>query len=71
MTNEDAELVRATVERARMAYPVALTPGSDADAAYGVRAVPKAFLVDRAGTIAWSGHPAELDEALLRRLLDG
>lgn len=32
--------------------------------AAGESGVPTAFVVDRAGTIAWIGHPAELDEIL-------
>lgn len=34
--------------------------------AAGESGVPTAFVVDRAGTIAWIGHPAELDEILPR-----
>jgi hypothetical protein len=34
--------------------------------AYGVHAIPHAFVVDRAGKIAWRGHPAgdEMEQAV-------
>lgn len=69
MTNEEADLVRATVQAKKIAYPVALTEGAAADRAYGVTAVPRSFLIDRKGDLVWAGHPAAIDEALIEELL--
>jgi len=33
---------------------------------YGVRAVPRVFLIDRQGIIRFTGHPQELDETMIR-----
>jgi thiol-disulfide isomerase/thioredoxin len=48
------------------------TPGwqNAAAAAYGVRGVPTAFLIDAHGTILWTGHPASIDvEAVIEEAL--
>ena len=70
MTNEEAELVEETVQAKKIAYPVALLEGSSADQAYGVTGVPRCFLIDRQGNLAWQGHPAAIDEAMIESLLD-
>lgn len=69
MTNEAEAKVRKTVTKVGMKYPIALTKGTEADEAYGVTAVPRTFLVDRAGRLVWTGHPVELDSELIERLL--
>jgi len=69
VTSEEEEVVRATVEEAQIAYPVALTRGEAAEQAYGITAVPRAFLVDRRGDLVWVGHPGTLEEGRLRELL--
>jgi tetratricopeptide (TPR) repeat protein len=61
-------------------YPVALDTPEDKglglmartwlDAA-GQAAIPVVFVVDKAGRIAWIGHPFALDETLLKRINDG
>jgi thiol-disulfide isomerase/thioredoxin len=69
VTNEDTALVRSKVVETAMAYPVALTPGEEADRAYGITAVPRAFLIDREGELVWVGHPGTLEEGRLRELI--
>jgi thiol-disulfide isomerase/thioredoxin len=69
VTNEEEELVRATALEVGMTFPVALTPGAEADDAYGIRAVPRAFLIDRHGLLVWAGHPSTLEDERVRSLL--
>ena len=69
VTNEEEQLVAQTVEKTAMAYPVALTPGDEADRAYGITAVPRSFLIDREGVLVWAGHPSALEESRLRELI--
>jgi thiol-disulfide isomerase/thioredoxin len=70
---DDATLakVEGFVERQgdRMAYRVAYDgPAKAMDAAWmqaaGRKGIPSAFIVDPRGTIAWIGHPAQIDYAL-------
>lgn len=37
---------------------------------YGVRGIPKAFLIDREGILRFSGHPIQLTEALIEKTLN-
>jgi thiol-disulfide isomerase/thioredoxin len=69
VTNQDEALVRSKVVETGMAYPVALVTGEEADRAYGITAVPRAFLIDRQGALVWVGHPGTLEEGRLRELL--
>ena len=50
----------------RMAYCVAVDDGTATFDAYGVTSIPRAFVVDTAGKVAWRGHPSDdgLDDAL-------
>jgi hypothetical protein len=37
---------------------------------YGVRGIPKTFLIDRQGILRFSGHPVQLTEALIQQTLN-
>lgn len=70
-TSETITQVRdfVTKQGDRMGYPVAYDgPGKFMDVhwmqAAGRNGIPSAFIVDRAGTIAWIGHPAQMDMVL-------
>lgn len=69
MTNENESLVRKSIGKNKMEFPIVLTRGKTADSAYGVRGFPTSVLVDATGAIAWKGHPAELSEATIEGLL--
>ena len=69
VTNEKDEPVLEKMQSSGMEFSVAITPGETADDAYGVRAVPRSFLVDVDGKLVWSGHPASLREDQIVALL--
>lgn len=66
---EEAELLRSTADELGVTYATARTEGGEAEALYGIRSVPRAFLIDRAGVLVWAGHPATLEDERLRSLL--
>jgi peroxiredoxin len=70
VSNESEERIRSRIEAAGMDYPVARLTGSAVDDAYRIRAVPQAFLIDRAGTLVWRGHPSNLTEEHVAALLE-
>ena len=39
--------------------------------AAGQNGIPSAFVVDKAGVIAWMGHPMTLKEATVEKILEG
>jgi thiol-disulfide isomerase/thioredoxin len=71
VTNEEEAAVKGAVADLSMAYRVARTPDSQAERYWGITAVPRAFLVDREGTLVWAGHPGALEEGRLRELIYG
>jgi thiol-disulfide isomerase/thioredoxin len=67
LTNEPRGTVEPFVEKMNMPYPVG--GGSNSARAYGVRGIPRAFILDPSGRIVWEGHPmGGLEEALEKQL---
>jgi thiol-disulfide isomerase/thioredoxin len=51
----------------KITYPISV--GNDIGKAYGVTGIPRVFLIDPEGKIAWEGHPGSLDESTVTNLL--
>jgi len=75
VSNEESATVKPFVTKmaAQMDYVVALDKDGGTSKgfmeAFGIEGIPHAFIVDKAGVIAWHGHPmAGLDKALDRML---
>ena len=73
---EDEKKVKAFLQKmgAKMGYRVAVDDAAGTMAknwlkAAGKNGIPCAFVVDKAGRIAYIGHPNSLDESLLKKLL--
>jgi thiol-disulfide isomerase/thioredoxin len=71
VSDEKSDVVKKFVEKMgeKMDYVVALDEDRKTSAAYmeafGVRGIPHAFVVDKAGNLVWHGHPmAELEDVL-------
>ncbi len=63
LTDEPAAVVGPFVGKHAIRYAVGA--GSATDRHYGVRAIPHAFVIDRAGQVVWSGYPdGGLDRAV-------
>jgi peroxiredoxin len=69
VSNEPAELLRTAASELDVRYALARTEGAQAEGPYGIRSVPRAFLIDRSGVLVWAGHPATLETERLRSLL--
>ncbi len=55
LTDEGNSLIERFMEHTPMPYPIAT--GASSAAAYGVKGIPQAFLVDHKGEIVWEGMP--------------
>ena len=55
LTDEPREKVEPFAKQLNMTYAVG--GGSPSLAAYGVKGIPTAFVVDTTGTVVWTGHP--------------
>jgi len=70
VTNEKSDVVKKFVEKMgdKMDYTVAIDAGKTSEGymqAYGINGIPHAFIVDKAGKVAWEGHPMDgLDKVL-------
>lgn len=67
VTSDDANIVAAYVTKNAVKYPVATAQSKE----YRVEGTPEAIVIDKEGKVAWRGHPANLDQAGLGRLLAG
>jgi hypothetical protein len=67
LSDETEDLVGAYLEHVKLPFPVAA--GSTTRYAYRVNAYPSTFLIGPDGNIAWKGHPSELTDAILERVL--
>jgi len=61
VTNESKGLVKKTVEKNRMEFPVAMVKTPE-ESNYGIRGFPSSYLLDVDGTILWKGHPANFEK---------
>ena len=66
LTDEPPAKIKPFVSTMGMTYAVGA--GSTTGALYGVRAIPRAFIVDPQGRVAWTGHPMSMDAALEQAL---
>ena len=77
VSDEPADTVKPFVEKMgdKMEYVVAIDPARKTHEGYmkafGVGGIPHAFLVDKAGVIAWHGHPMAGLEKAIEEMLAG
>ena len=57
ISDEPVDVVRDFVRRHKLSFPIAAECISAQD--YGVKGIPRAFLVGRDGDIVWEGHPMD------------
>jgi hypothetical protein len=68
VTDEGRSLVDKFVETTSSSHPIIIEDG-DSAGDYGISGFPSSFLIDAAGRIAWAGHPGNLQEADIEKLL--
>lgn len=61
VTDEDDATIRAFQKGVPMEYPVATDKDGALAMKMGIRGIPTAFLVNKAGEIIWQGHPMQLE----------
>jgi len=69
ITGEDKAVVEAFRARVPMHYAVALDADQTIAREFQVEAIPQAWLLDKDGRVVWSGHPMELNEETIARVL--
>lgn len=68
ITDEPKQTIRAFVKKIPIDYPVATAP-EELATKFGVEGIPHAFLVNKEGVIVWEGHPMELTNKIIEKVL--
>lgn len=69
LSSEDEKTVSSFLDQ--RGFSVRTASGSTASGPYGIEGIPKTFLIDAEGKIAWHGHPSELSDKKIKELLKG
>lgn len=69
ITNENDNLVEKFMKQVPMDYSVAQDKKDDWSKQFGIKGIPHALLVDKTGKIVWEGHPMELEEKEIEKIL--
>jgi len=69
ITGEDKAVVERFRARTPMDYAVALDADQALATEFQVQTIPQVWLLDKDGRVVWSGHPMELDEQTIVRVL--
>lgn len=70
LTREGRSTVERFFRRQKLKVNYTIGCGSDSLSAYGVRGIPRAFLIDPKGAVVWAGHPLSgLGEAVEKALV--
>jgi thiol-disulfide isomerase/thioredoxin len=70
ITDEDEATVKKFQEKIPMDYNVAINTPQSVYKQFGIDSIPTAFLVDKGGNVVWTGHPMELSESELQKVLN-
>jgi thiol-disulfide isomerase/thioredoxin len=68
---ETQEVVTPFLKRVVLQYAVAVEGKKSIQKAFGIKGLPYAFFVNKAGKIVWRGPPADITDALIESLLAG
>jgi peroxiredoxin len=70
VTDESEMVIRKFEKEVPMDYPVATDTGGRLGEKLGVESIPTAFLINKEGKITWQGHPMNLPEAEIEKILE-
>lgn len=70
ITDEDEATVKKFQEKIPMSYAVAINAPKSLYERFGITGIPQAYLVDKNGKIVWTGHPLELTDDEIQKVLD-
>ena len=71
VTREDEDVVAPFLKKKEMKSWIGLDTDRSVLKAYGIRSIPRTFVIDKKGIIAASFHPTELSSGMLEKALKG
>jgi thiol-disulfide isomerase/thioredoxin len=69
ITDEEKDKVEAFQKKVPMDYAVGIDAKGALLQQLGIEGIPHAFLIDKAGNVVWQGHPMELADAEIEKVL--
>ncbi|MSR41611.1 MAG: redoxin domain-containing protein [Phycisphaerales bacterium] len=74
VTNEsssafDKGVMKESLSKSKFSYAVALAPGQEMYNFFSVRSIPHCVIMSTDGVVRWQGHPMELDDQAVSRLV--
>lgn len=69
VTDEDRSTVNKFVKDIPIEYHVAFDSNGKFAKPFGIRGIPHAMILDKAGKVVWEGHPMSLPESQLEAVL--
>lgn len=69
VTDEDSSTVSKFVKDVPIDYPVAFDSNGKFAKPFGIRGIPHAMILDKAGKVVWEGHPMSLPESQIEAVL--
>ncbi|MBX7158217.1 MAG: TlpA family protein disulfide reductase [Verrucomicrobiae bacterium] len=69
ISNEPKSVIKKFMETTPMKYHVASDEKGDYSKPFDVEGIPHAFLIDKTGKIVWEGHPMDLQESAIEKVL--
>jgi len=69
VTDEETSVVEPFMQKIPMNYSVAIDAKGKLGTGFGIEGIPHALLVNKAGKIVWEGHPMELTDADIEKIL--
>lgn len=68
---ETQDVVAPFLNRVPLHYAIAVEGKKSIQKAFGIKGLPYAFFVNKAGKIVWRGQPSDITDALIESLLAG
>ncbi len=69
VTDEEKSKVESFRTKIPMDYSVAIDASGELSKQLGIRGIPQAFVVNKKGVVVWEGHPMQLKEETLEKVL--
>ena len=69
VSDEEAPVVKEFMKKLPMNYAVAIDASGSLGSSFGIRGIPHALVVDKTGKIVWEGHPMELEDSVIEKVL--
>jgi thiol-disulfide isomerase/thioredoxin len=69
VSDEEKSKIEAFQKKTPMDYTVAIDAKGALSRQLGIQGIPQAFVVDKTGNVVWEGHPMEMTDSVIEKVL--